>query len=70
MGACAVGGLYYAKPVSVQPSCERCCERFSLALGLHIVGLGLTTDSRGMDYIDDLIDEFDPVFCLSPDVLL
>jgi hypothetical protein len=24
--------------------------------------LGLTTDSRGMDYIDDLIDEFDPRF--------
>jgi len=34
----------------------------ALALGLHVVGLGLTTGSRGMDYIDDLIDEFDPRF--------
>ena len=32
----------------------------ALALGLHVVGLGLTTDSRG--YIDDLIDESDPRF--------
>lgn len=34
----------------------------ALALGLHVVGLELTTDSRGMDCIDDLIDEFDPRF--------
>ena len=34
----------------------------ALALGLHAVGLGLTTDSRGMGYIDSLIDESDPRF--------
>lgn len=31
----------------------------ALALGLHVVGLGLTT---GMGCIDDLIDESDPRF--------
>ena len=34
----------------------------ALALGLHVVGLGLTTDSRGMGYTDDLIDESDSCF--------
>jgi len=34
----------------------------ALALGLHVVGLGLATDSRGMDYINDPIDEFDHRF--------
>lgn len=51
-----VDGLYYARPV------RGGANVLALALGLHVVGLGLTTDSRGMGYIDDLIDESDPRF--------
>ena len=49
-----VGRLYYTQPV------RGGANVLALALGLHVVGLGLTTDSRG--YIDDLIDESDPRF--------